>query len=92
MPTYQYKCEKCGDEFEEIHRIAEREIPTKSLCKISTCPQTNGDIFCGGDIAIVPQMPSMVSMRDTWRKHTSDGWKDNLRRIKNNFPGSSLDV
>ena len=92
MPTYLYKCEKCENEFEEVHRIAEREIPTKSLCKISTCPQTNGDIFCGGEISIVPQMPSMVSMRDTWRKHTSDGWEDNLRRIKSNFPGSTLDV
>jgi putative FmdB family regulatory protein len=83
MPTYLYKCNKCGSEFEETHRISEREIPTESSCSFPTC---------GGDIAIVPQMPSMVSMRDTWRKHTSDGWKDNLRRIKNNFPGSSLDV
>jgi len=92
MPTYLYKCEKCGDEFEEIHRIAEREIPTKSLCKIPTCPQTNGDIFCGGEISIVPQMPSMVSMRDGWRRHTDQGWKDHLKQIKKNNPLSTIDV
>ena len=92
MPTYLYKCKECENEFEEVHRIAEREIPTKSLCKIPTCPQTNGDIFCGGEISIVPQMPSMVSMRDGWRRHTDDGWKDRLKQIKRNNPGSTLDV
>ena len=91
MPTYLYKCEKCGNEFEEIHRIAEREIPTKSLCKISTCPQTNGDIFCGGEISIVPQAPSMMyTMRDGFRRHTSDGFKDRMKEIHRSTPGSQL--
>ena len=35
---------------------------------------------------------SMVSMRDGWRAHTSDGWKDTLREIKKNNPGSTLDI
>ena len=48
--------------------------------------------FCDGELKIVPQMPSMVSMRDTWRGQTDDGWKDTLREIKKNNPGSTLDV
>ena len=38
-------------------------------------------------------MPSkIVSIRDTWRRHTDDGWKDVLRTIKSNNPGSDLDI
>ena len=38
-------------------------------------------------------MPSkIVSIRDTWRRHTSDGWKDVLRNIRSNNPGSDLDI
>jgi putative FmdB family regulatory protein len=84
MPTYLYKCNKCGNEFEEVHKIVDREIPLKSPCDMTN--------FCDGELKIVPQMPSMVSMRDTWRGQTDDGWKDTLREIKKNNPGSTLDV
>ena len=72
MPTYQYKCNECENEFEEIHRIADREVPVDKLCGI-----------CGrGKIQLIPQIPSMISMRGSWRQHTSDGWKDRLKQIK----------
>ena len=82
MPTYQYKCNECENEFEEIHRIADREVPVDTLCEI-----------CGqGNMKLIPQLPSMVSMRDGWRRHTDEGGKDTLREIKKNNPGSQLDV
>jgi putative FmdB family regulatory protein len=82
MPTYQYKCNECENEFEEIHRIADREVPVDKLCGI-----------CGrGKIQLIPQIPSMISMRGSWRQHTSDGWKDRLKEIKRNNPGSQLDI
>jgi putative FmdB family regulatory protein len=31
MPTYQYRCEKCGKKFERIETISEREA-TKPKC------------------------------------------------------------
>ena len=82
MPTYQYKCNECENEFEEIHKIVDRENPVDTLCE--SCGQ--------GNIKLVPQFPSMVSMRDGWRRHTDDGWKDRLKQIKRNNPGSTLDV
>lgn len=81
MPTYLYKCKECDSEFEEIHRIAEREDPINTPCET-----------CSGEIQLIPQIPSMISMRGSWRQHTSDGWKDRLKEIKRNNPGSQLDV
>ena len=87
MPTYQYKCNNCGLEFEETHKIADRNIPCENPKKYGAC---DDDSSC--DIQIVPQFLSMVSMRDGWRRHTSDGWKDRLKEIKRQNPGSNLDT
>ena len=82
MPTYQYKCSECENSFEEIYRIADREIPVDKVCGV-----------CGrGKIQLIPQIPSMISMRRSWRQHTSDGWKDRMKEIARNNPGHSLDV
>ena len=82
MPTYQYKCSECENSFEEIRRIADREIPVDKVCGV-----------CGrGKIQLIPQIPSMISMRGSWRQHTSDGWKDRLKEIKRSKPGSRLDI
>ena len=82
MPTYQYKCSECENSFEEIYRITDREIPVDKVCGV-----------CGrGKIQLIPQIPSMISMRGSWRQHTSDGWKDRMKEIARNNPGHSLDV
>lgn len=33
MPIYEYKCHKCGKEFEEFQRITEPEITSCRFCK-----------------------------------------------------------
>jgi len=81
MPTYQYECKGCGSSWEETHRIAEREKPLKLPCRV-----------CFDEIRLIPQIPSMISMRGSWRQHTSDGWKDRLKEIKRANPGSTIDV
>jgi putative FmdB family regulatory protein len=45
MPTYQYRCEKCGKKFERIEAVAEHEAkkPTCPKCgskKVSFVPGT----------------------------------------------------
>ena len=52
MPTYQYECKGCGSSWEETHRIAEREKPLKVPCRV-----------CFDEIRLIPQIPSMISMR-----------------------------
>lgn len=82
MPTYQYKCSECENSFEEIYRVADRNIPVGSVCS-----------KCGtGEISLYPARMSIVSMQGSWRSHTSDGWKDRLKEISRNNPGNSLDV
>ena len=81
MPTYQYECKGCGSSWEETHRIAEREKPLKVPCRV-----------CFDEIRLIPQIPSMISMRGSWRQHTSAGWKDRPKEIKRNNPGSQLDI
>ena len=81
MPTYQYECKGCGSSWEETHRIAQREKPLKVPCRV-----------CFDEIRLIPQIPSMISMRGSWRQHTSDGWKDRLKEIKRSNPGSRLDI
>ena len=36
--------------------------------------------------------PDSISMRDTWIKHTDDGWKDTLREIKKKHPLGNIEV
>ena len=59
MPTYQYKCNICGFEFEEAHKIADRNIPCENPKRYGTC---NDEDSTPCDIRIVPQHPSMLSL------------------------------
>ena len=88
MPIYQYHCDKCGLEFEEQYKIAERETP----CTLTPHPECLYERTTECNILLVPQLPSMISMRDGWRRHTDEGWKDTLRKIRDESPGSQLDV
>ncbi|MCS7101568.1 MAG: zinc ribbon domain-containing protein [Burkholderiaceae bacterium] len=36
MPTYQYRCEKCGELFERVERMAEHAA-------VHTCPKCGSD-------------------------------------------------
>ena len=89
MPTYQYKCKNCDFEFEDIFKMDDRNIPVENPQRYGTCSDEKND-SC--DIQIVPQLLSSVSMRDSFRRHTSDGWKDRLKEIKRQNPGSDLDT
>ena len=92
MPTYQYKCKNCDFEFEDTFKIDDRNIPIENPQKYGSCNHENGEDGTPCDIQIVPQLLSSVSMRDSFRRHTSDGWKDRLKEIKRQNPGSELDT
>ena len=87
MPTYQYKCKNCDFEFEEDHKIDDRNIPVNNAWRYGSCSDENCKPC---DIHIVPQFLSMVSMRDSFRRHTNDGFKDRMKEIHRTNPGSQL--
>ena len=37
MPIYEYKCENCGHEFEEMLHFSERDNPLITPCPFPTC-------------------------------------------------------
>ena len=47
MPTYVYRCVKCGEEFEKIMTVAEREQarPACPACKSRQVKQVLGSFF-----------------------------------------------
>ena len=88
MPTYQYRCKKCDFEFEEEHKIAERNIPVENPKRYGTCSDESND---NCDIQLVPQLLNLqYTMRDSAMRHTSDGFKDRMKEIHRQNPGSQL--
>ena len=37
MPIYEYKCDVCGHEFEEMLHFSERNVPLNTPCSFPTC-------------------------------------------------------
>ena len=83
MPYYDYKCEKCGHEFEESLSIEDRDAPTEQPCSFSTC---------GGEVKMVFAKPYVG---DPWRftgKRIDDGFRDRLKEIKKMHPHNTMNI
>ena len=88
MPTYQYKCKNCDFEFEDIFKMDDRNIPVENPQRYGTCSDEGND-SC--DIQLVPQLLNLqYTMRDSARRHTDDGFKDRMKEIHRQNPGSQL--
>ena len=66
----------------------ETEEVFDKICTISEMEE----MLASGEYKQVLQSPMIVSMRDSWRRHTDDRWKDRLRTIRDAHPGSTIDV
>ena len=98
MPTYDYKCEKCGHTFEEDFKIVDRNIPTESPCSQEIdVQQTEHMTFaqaCGGEVKQVLAAPYFgydnIHTRHS-TKNKEPGWfKDKITDLKRNNPGHSM--
>ena len=93
MPTYDYKCEKCGYTFEESLKIADREIPTELPCT-QQIPQTKHMNFeCGGEVKQIIVKASGFAYDNIKTKHSKKepGWySDKIKDMKRNIPGNTL--
>ena len=94
MPTYDYKCEKCGHEFEDMLPISRRNEPTKVPCtmRILDANQDPQCFDCDGEVKMMFAKPYVG---DPWHfagKKVDDGFKDRLKEIKSKHLHSTIDV
>lgn len=84
MPTYNYMCENCKHEFEELLKLAERELPCQNRCP--ACHK----------LGVEQIIKSTAVVADTTRlnfeKRTDSRLKERLQQIKSKFPGSTIKV
>ena len=74
MPTYDYVCSECNNTFEQIHKIDDRDSPTKEPCP--TCGKSN----C---ISLSLAAPSLVSpFRVDGLKKPSAEFRERMSQIK----------
>jgi putative FmdB family regulatory protein len=78
MPTYDYRCKDCGNEFEVICKIS--EMDDKKVCPECSCEDT--ERFIGG-------APSIGDPIRLGLRKVPDGFKDVLKKI-DKTPGSRL--
>ena len=92
MPTYDYRCEKCGNEFEDFLPMAKRTEPTEEPCDKQL---HRAAPVCGGKINQVPGPTPTAFAYDNISSpgHTKKppSWMtDKLKEIKKEQPKSTM--
>lgn len=77
MPTYDYKCEHCGFTFEKNVPIKDMDKPTEEPC--SECGEKSITRVFGAPLV------NLSFRGSTIQSHSSDGFKDILKGIKNKY-------
>lgn len=80
MPTYPFKCDACGEEFDRILKIADRQLPEQD-----NCPKCN-------EMA-VKRVVTSVPMGDSVRlgiTRPPGDFKEVLQRINSRTAGAKL--
>ena len=73
MPIYEYKCEDCGIEFEEMLHFTERDNPINAPCPNSLRP------LCGGKVHLKMSLGSFHLKGGGWYK---DGYGKKKQETK----------
>ena len=70
MPLYEYKCEECGYEFEEMLHFSERDVPLNTPCpnRIFDRNQDPQCFDCDGKIHLKMSLGSFHLKGDGWAK------------------------
>ena len=100
MPIYEYKCEKCGHEFEEMLSVSRRKEPTQTPCaqRILDRNQDPQCFECDGEVVqIIVKSPLFaydnIKAGKSARDHKPPGWmKDKLKEIKRQQPGATMSL
>lgn len=95
MPYYDYRCEKCGNEFEDFYSMAKRKEPTEEPCDKLIEKTKHMSIECGGTIDLVPGKTPTAFAYDNiaspGHNKKPPGWiTDKLIEIKKQQPGATM--
>ena len=71
MPIYEYKCENCGHEFEEMLHFSERDNPINAPCPFPS--RIHGRKVCNGKVHLKMSLGSFHLKGSGWYK---DGYGD----------------
>ena len=79
MPIYEYKCEDCGHEFEEMLHFSERDTPLNTQCSIRIFDRNHEPqcFDCKGKIHLKMSMSSFHLKGGGWYK---DGYESKLEK------------
>ena len=83
MPTYDYKCEKCEHEFEEMLSISRREEPTEVPCERQL---HRAAPICGGEIKMKAVAPGIGDPLKMGLIKPDGRYVEKLKEIKKNHP------
>ena len=98
MPTYDYKCEKCGNEFERMLPISQRKEPTEIPCPIRILDNNNDPqcFDCNGEIKQIIVKASGFAYDNIRTRHSTKkvpSWHtDQMKALKGskNLPDNTL--
>jgi putative FmdB family regulatory protein len=95
MPTYDYRCDKCGNEFEDFYSMDERKKPTESPCEQRVHGLIQANSSCGGTIDLVPGSTPTAFAYDNisspGHAKKPPGWiTDKLKEIKKQQPKATM--
>lgn len=80
MPIYNYKCQTCGYSLERFLPMSEMESPTQEVCP--RCHQET--------IKQIIIRSHVVDPFTVGRIRPSEDWRQFIKRIKKNNPGSNV--
>ena len=83
MPTYDYKCEKCEHEFEEMLSILRRKEPTEVPCERQL---HRAAPICGGEIKMKTVAPGIGDPLKMGLVKPDGRYVEKLKEIKKNHP------
>ncbi len=78
MPTYDYRCESCGEIWDSFQMISNRDKPCKEKCP-----------YCGKKKVVrhIGEFPSMATDTTlTANKKTGGQWNDLMHKVKSYTP------
>ena len=79
MPIYEYKCEDCGHEFEEMLHFSEREVPLNTPCEQQIEQTKHMSFKCDGEVHLKMSLGSFHLKGSGWYK---DGYGKKKQETK----------